>query len=350
MKKIQFTLATVLFISLSACVSKKLYKGKINAANATSAKIEINGKATNTKVDADGNFNLMANPNDTLLVTLEGYTGNITLPTNTPSNKSLESTAGGPENHLLSASAPSLAVSAPTSGSSLSSSSSISPQSYWVGASVGSNVNKPSGNSGNNIVGGAGVSINTLKSTPLGATWAIVGNLGNFNSSTDTKDLSTNLSKLSQANSGLNVGIAATWALNDTTQSKHAFRAFGITSYQLNTFSNVGADSSTVSLNQWKTSAGLEFEQQDFNNGGALHAGLAAGIGVFDPTAYKKVFGTSKSNILSLDATIVLPLSTQFGFLLEGTYSQYATPTYLIGVIIRTSGGSGSKAKTSGNQ
>jgi hypothetical protein len=327
MKKLIFILAAIASISSALVASAQdtlvTYKGRLvtktDKLPLTGASIKIkSAPATAAITDVNGNFIIKGKKNDTLTVSCPGYSVRrfAVSADNTSPEIALEETAEA------------LAAAPPGGGGS------VSEQSYWVGASIGYNVNK-SGGSANNIIGAAAVTINPVTKKIFNADLAIVGNIGNFVSTQTKDDIASNISKLSQANNGLNIGLSATWKLNDPKDTVNALRFFALSGYQLNAFQKVGPDTTSVSLSQWRNTAGFEFEGLPFKNGGVMHFGVAATLGIFDQTAYQQIFMNKKSNILSLDASIILPLSKQFGFVFEGTYSQYTTPVYLIGVVIK---------------
>ncbi|HEY4197364.1 MAG TPA: carboxypeptidase-like regulatory domain-containing protein [Mucilaginibacter sp.] len=216
----------------------------------------------------------------------------------------------------------------------------ISYKSYWSGATmsamIGYNVSTPKSNS-NNIVGGATVMINPMADTYLDNTeFAIIGNIANFLNSKNPNDQTGNdLSKLAQDNNGLSVGLGGTHEFNFGRHNELTFRMFLYSLYQLNSY-KVGADTTNTSLSQWKNTFGLEFEGFRFKQGGVIQMGVAANYGIFDSNAYQKIFGAKKSSITSLETSLILPLSNQFGFLFSGTYSRSFKPVFLLGIIVKT--------------
>lgn len=113
------------------------------------------------------------------------------------------------------------------------------------------------------------------------------------------------------------------------------FRFEYITSYRLNAFQNIGIDSTTVALNQFRNAVTVEGEFGKFKNGGVLSMSFELGYNIFDKKKYKDIFGSERSGILTGEATIILPLAETLGMLSSVTLSPSMKPMYQFGIYIR---------------
>nr|WP_305121125.1 carboxypeptidase-like regulatory domain-containing protein [Pedobacter xinjiangensis] len=223
------------------------------------------------------------------------------------------------------------------------SASSSSLYSYWSGAKVGYNINVENGGTGE-IVGGSSVIINKFTKKYFNARWDIVGNIGNF-ASTDVSNDETQqkLVKLAQEETGLSIGLGGTWEKPLGEDDEFTLRPFFNTSYKLNTFkvanknadNTLSGDTSNVALNQWHNSLGVELEGFDLLGGGKVHLGFGVGIDLFSKDRYNTIFNKRRGSFTSLAASLILPLSDRFGFLVDGNYSKRFHPVYTFGIVIR---------------
>lgn len=282
------------------------------------ASISVVNKRYGTLTDDKGRFVLKVIAGDLVKVDFIGY-------------KSITQKIDKPDQPML------IALEQDDSGINYLVVNAVSNKSYWsgasMGASIGYNVNSKGGT--DNIVGGATVIINPMSHKYSKTEWAIVGNIANFMNTVSTQVTKTDLSKLAQSNNGLSVGIGGTREFQFGVDNELAFRVYGFTLYQLNSFQKTG-DTTHTSISQWKNTLGLELEGFTFKQGGAMTFGVSANYGIFDANAYKTVFGEKKAKIFSLESTVILPLSNQFGFLFSGTYSRSFQPIFMLGIIIKT--------------
>jgi hypothetical protein len=105
--------------------------------------------------------------------------------------------------------------------------------------------------------------------------------------------------------------------------------------YRLNSFKNIGPDSNTVSINQWRSSVGFEYEGLKFENGGPLSLSVEGSVSIFSKSRYKQIFDEEKNMLYVLESTIILPLSEKIGFFINGTYSKGLSPSYVTGIVLR---------------
>lgn len=220
------------------------------------------------------------------------------------------------------------------------SSPSISSRNFWVGAKIGYNF---IGNADDNFfVGSASIALNLLDNNDSHHTFGVIGNIGNFKFNKDSSD-TKNIQKVSQSINGLTVGLGYTHETFIKGKSKYNsnqyptsyFRQFFHSGVRLTTFTKVGKDSSTVNLAQSVTTIGFEFEQSGFKNGGSITASVGGSLYLFDKNIYKKIFDEEKNKLLTLDFTIILPISKQMGFFVNGTFAKKTSASYILGIIFR---------------
>lgn len=216
---------------------------------------------------------------------------------------------------------------------------SLSMSNFWTGAKVGYNFTANTDD--NFFVGSASISLNLLNLNSRRHKFGIVGNIGNFKFTKDSTDTS-NVQKLAQSINGLLIGLGYTnerIILGEETADKKRpvtyFRKFILSGARLTTFKNVGIDSLTVNFTQSVTTAGLEFEQAGFANGGSLTASVGLSLMLFDKKQYKMIFDEEKGSLVILDATIILPLSKNIGFFVNGTFAKKTSGAYIVGVVFK---------------
>lgn len=211
----------------------------------------------------------------------------------------------------------------------------VSPKSMWVGAKLGYNIEGFSdADPTDDFIGAAKVKLNPLTKQYLKADWGIIGNIANFIANQNKEDGEKNLQQLSLSVQGLEVGMFGqwTWGLPEVDGYGSIYITNG---YRLNIFKQTGKDSSTVSISQFKTSVGLEFEAFEFVNKGKFNISLEGSLRTFDPNRYAQVFGEKKRVLLALDFTTILPLGNHLGFFVNPTFSPGLKPVYYIGFIVK---------------
>ena len=185
-----------------------------------------------------------------------------------------------------------------------------------------------------NVIGSALVVINPVEEKYFGANWGIVGNFANFISAQNKGDSQKDLLKLAQSSQGLGIGFAGTWELGSNANDFN-YRCYFSSGYRLNAFQKVGKDSISVSLSQFRNTAGVEFEGFKFKNGGKLHFSIEGSLSFFDKDKYEMVFGERKSSLTNFAITAILPIASNIGFLANGTYSKSFSSVYQFGVIFK---------------
>ncbi|WP_270087807.1 hypothetical protein [Sphingobacterium sp. SYP-B4668] len=159
--------------------------------------------------------------------------------------------------------------------------------SYWRGASLAYNID---GASAANIIANTKFMINAMEwhggKQWKGLTWnlGVVGNFGNFISSKEKTEVDRDIARISQSGQGLNIGFSFLGHVGNARTS--IFRLEYIPSYRLNAFQNVGIDSSTVALNQFRNAITLEGEFGGFKNEGMLSVSFEVGYNIFDKKKY----------------------------------------------------------------
>lgn len=213
---------------------------------------------------------------------------------------------------------------------------SVSPNNYWIGAKIGYNFIGETDD--NFFVGSASIAMNVLEGLPKQHKVAIVGNFGNFKFDKDTND-SENVQKVAQSLNGLSVGLGYTHEsknpLEVTNKSNLIFRQFIQTGVRLTSFKNVGDNDETVDLAQSVTTTGLELELNGFKNDGAVTLSTGISMYLFDPNVYQKIFDNDKKGLLTLDFTVILPISKNMGFFINGTFAKQTSANYILGIIFQ---------------
>jgi len=216
-------------------------------------------------------------------------------------------------------------VQSPNAGAALTT------DSYWLGATLGYNLG---GNSSEDVVGSAKVMINPMSDKLFGAQWGVIGNFSNFQTAQDKGNTDKNIKSVIQSSQGLFLGLSSLWTLNKDADVKTRIQY--TMGGKLNGFTHVGPDSSTQTLIQYKNSLGFELEGFQFSKGGMLNLSFEGSLLLFDKGIYQKVFNSSKSSLLTFEASVVLPISTNTGILFNSTFAQSSQPVFLVGVIFKT--------------
>lgn len=327
------TLIVVLFTSLFTSVpafSQFLFEGDVatkGGAPAQGATVvntnyqdgdQTRNKAVST--GADGHFKIKVMPDDLIKISFVG-SQDILIHVGDKSSSSrtyiLEDKGGEMQSVVVSA---------------------TSTRSIWVNAKIGYNFDGFSDD--NYFVGAAKISINPMKkssSSPFHTD--IIGNVANFISSQNYADNAEtnnkNLQKLSQSTQGLFLGLGQLYEGRFNGNNKVFYRPYFTTGYRLNTFKNIGPDSVTVNLSQFRSSLGFEIEGFEFVNGGAMNFSVEGSLAFFDKNRYNQVFGEKKGSLATFEATVILPITSKLGFFANGTYAPKMSAVYLIGLVVR---------------
>jgi hypothetical protein len=221
-------------------------------------------------------------------------------------------------------------------GTDKSGASALSSKSYWMGATIGYNL---AGKSTEDVVGSAKVVLNPLTNKFLYGEWGIIGNFANFQGNLDKEEIDKSVRKITQTTQGLFLGLGSIWTpsekLDDENEVLGAFRISFSSGARLNSFTNVGADSTTEDLLQFRNSLGFEFEGGKWKNGGKLTLAIEGSVSFFDKTQYSKVFSESKSSLYVLEGTVVLPIAGNMGLLFNSTITANEKPAFLLGLLFR---------------
>ncbi|MBO9729571.1 MAG: carboxypeptidase-like regulatory domain-containing protein [Chitinophaga sp.] len=214
--------------------------------------------------------------------------------------------------------------------------SAISPRSTWTGAKIGYNLD---GDAGEEYFGSAKITLNALKQLPEKWHVAVVGNFGNFVTRLNADEGKKGITDLALTLTGLSIGMAGTYTPwhkeKDDGGEKWAIRFYYLPAYRLNTYKNVGADSATVNISQFRNSVGAEFEGLELVKGGKINISAEASLALMDKNRYNLVFKEKKGSLVSLDVTVILPISSQIGFFADATFIQGNKPNYITGIILR---------------
>lgn len=322
---------SLLLLSLSLNAQTFILKGKVTTSdnpvagclvtNETKSTIE---KKIATETNKNGEFSIEAHVGDKINFSLVGFsTQSRTVSSHDTINVNLSPAEG-------------------LSGIVLTgfSSSNISTRNFWAGAKIGYNfIGKADDNF---FVGSASMALNLLDNNDTHHTFGVIGNIGNFKFNKDTSD-TKDIQKVGQSINGLSVGLGYTHEtyIKGTSEYKSNqyptsyFRQFIQSGVRLTTFTNVGKDSLTINLAQSVTTCGLEFEQTGFKNGGSITASMAVSLYLFDKNISQQLFNEKRNNLLTMDFTVILPISKQMGFFVNGTFTKNTSAAYILGIIFR---------------
>lgn len=210
----------------------------------------------------------------------------------------------------------------------------MTSESSWIGAQLFYNFD---GTNLDNVVGAAKVKLNTAKNTRARFKLNIIGNIAKFSSALDKENLSTDLRELSQSEQGFIVGFEPIFTLIKKTEgTKAKLNLYGNLAYKVNNFQNINEEKENGTLSQARFLAGVEFEGVEFSDGnGTLYASIEAGGNFFDSNQYVKIFNEKKSSLLFVESTFIMPISGKFGLMFKYTITQYSTPAFGSGIIIK---------------
>jgi hypothetical protein len=216
-----------------------------------------------------------------------------------------------------------------------SASSALSNKSYWMGATIGYNL---AGKSTEDVIGSAKIVLNPLDQEFLDADWGIIGNFANFQGNLDKDEIDKSVRKLTQSTQGLYLGVGGIWTAHENKKSEELISAFRISfssGARLNSFTNVGMDSTTEDLLQFKNSIGFEFEGGKWKNGGKLTMAIEGSFSFFSKSQYSKIFSENKSILFVLEGTVVLPIASNMGLLFNSTITPKEKPAFLLGLLFK---------------
>jgi hypothetical protein len=314
MSKHLFGLFVCTMIFLNFTVAQSKISGTVTTEkNVPLAGATITNKtqSKSTSTDQSGKFEIEANVNDVLSISYIGYS-------------SLQFELKGLKDPLQIKLISSESIESVVVGGG-------SPKSFWLGATIGYNID---GANVDNVVGSAKMAINPIKKQYLKADWGIVGNFSNFISAQDKEKMTKDLLKLSQGSQGLSISIAGTREILPSN-SNFNFRMYFLTGYRLNAFQKVGKDSISVGLSQFRNSFGLELEGLEFEKGGKIHFSIEGSLAFFDESKYNLIFSEKKKTMATLEASVILPIASNIGFLINGTYNKRFAPVYQVGIIFK---------------
>ena len=74
----------------------------------------------------------------------------------------------------------------------------------------------------------------------------------------------------------------------------------------------------------------------NFNNGGSISIATGVTMYLFDESVYNRIFEEEKNSLFTLDTTIILPISEDLGFFINGTFTKRASAVYILGIIFKS--------------
>lgn len=207
-----------------------------------------------------------------------------------------------------------------------------SSSSSWVGATLAYNLD---GNSSENVIGAAKVKINTVKRFDSRFRLNVIGNITKFSGVVEIDELDRGIRDLIQSSQGLSVGMEPLIFVKDTEDTK--LRVWGNLNYKLNQFQDVEINSisENVSISQFRVAAGGEVEAFKMLDGERfIHLGIEISKTYFDENKYQMVFNDSKSSLLALEWSFILPLNGSLGIVFGQVLSPDIKSTFNAGIII----------------
>lgn len=208
-----------------------------------------------------------------------------------------------------------------------------SSKSEWIGASLIYNFGDNNEIS-DNIAGGAKVRLNSAIFSQS-INWFdlnIIGNIGNFISSTDSLNRSS-LTTIAQSEQGLIVGIEPLFTLKDKIE--FTWRAWITLNYKFNDYKKTIDDKiDNIGLHQGRFTIGTEFDFIRFENNRRMHLALEGVYTIFDENKYENIFAENRKKLLSASISFILPLQGNLGLAIGETFSQGSKPTFSAGIII----------------
>ncbi|MBN8666334.1 MAG: hypothetical protein J0M30_02445 [Chitinophagales bacterium] len=214
----------------------------------------------------------------------------------------------------------------------------LAPNSTWIGAKIGYNFDGFSDDE-NDFIGAAKVRLNMAETKFENFDFGVIGNVSDFISNSSKEEKETSLQKLTLSVSGLSVGIYGQHFITRKDEKDAKVRTsssvYYTANYRLNTYQNIGVDSITVNLSQFKSSFGYQFEGLNFTKKGSLNISVEGSFYAFDPGRYEKIFNNRKGTMFSLEIGAILPINEMIGFFVSTTMAPKVEGVFLCGLIVK---------------
>lgn len=268
-----------------------------------------------TKGDATGHFKIQAETGDRLVVELIGF-----------SSRQILITAEKKEYVIvlveLDLSSESVVVTA------------ISSRSLWTGATLFYNLD---GSDLDNVVGAGKVLLNTARRATGKFRLNIIGNISKFSSAADTKNPSSDILEISQSSQGLSAGFEPLYMIVNNSSTRNYLNLYSNLMYKLNNFQKINNTEENIALSQGRFTVGLEWEGVEFSDGGNLiHVGIEGTKSIFSASGYEKVFNKNIKSLSSAEVTVIVPLFSNLGLLVNYTMTKGIKPVFGAGIILGT--------------
>lgn len=211
---------------------------------------------------------------------------------------------------------------------------SVSPASPWAGAQIGYKFGE-SGDFSDSILVAAHLMYDVKVDPDDRFHLPVMGNIADLTTSVtgtagSQEDLTKKADDLVLSATGARVGLYPYVFLNQTTY--WSVVAHGELGWKMNGFKDASGD--VAYLQQGRVSLGVEFWiGQNDEDHLPITISLAPVRAFFSDKDYKKVFGTAKSHIQTLETTAIVPIGKGTGFLFEYVTGG-GTRTVRVGIII----------------
>lgn len=216
----------------------------------------------------------------------------------------------------------------------------LAANSPWLGAQVGYKFGSSSDFADNLLVSGRYLHEIPFKNAG-NFHLPVMGNISALkNDITDVEqDVDTIKAKVEQlllSPQGVNVGLFPYYVISDSENLMVTLHS--VISWKLNGFKN--NENVTQYLNQGRFAVGLEAQLGATDNARhRLVISVAPTISVFNENDYEKIFNESRSSIVSLEVTGVVPLGGGVGILAEGIIAEDEFSTFRVGLVLSAEAG-----------
>lgn len=170
-------------------------------------------------------------------------------------------------------------------------------------------------------------------------TWPVRANLSKITSNINLDELDEDAIKakvleLASSSDGATVGVYPYRSVLDKT-GRFSVTLHGTAAWKLNAF-KMNEEEEAQFLNQWRFSIGADFGFGDIEAGEKHRAivSIAPVISFVDENDYEAIFGERKSNLLSLETVIILPIADRIGFSINHILAEEPANALRIGLIL----------------
>jgi len=214
-----------------------------------------------------------------------------------------------------------------------------SPLSFWAGSTLSYSFESEGSD---NFIGGGLVQLETFKRFQNNKKFKllIVGNIAKITSSLSEEDVSDDISEIVLSDQGLSVGFAPIYQVWDRAvdgEKGDFLRLYGNVGYKVNGFQDVGAENETINLDQFRVSAGIEFEGLEVSSGAPTNLSTEIIYSLYSGSKYESIFGDFESNFMAIESQLIIPIGNKLGFLLKHTWSTRTNGVFQLGLVLSSS-------------